>query len=70
MSADVPAVRQVPCPSCDEPSVFARSNRWRPFCSPRCADVDLGAWASEGYSVAAPPSSEDARDDEAIEPRH
>ena len=70
VSAAVPAVRQVPCPSCDEPSVFAPSNRWRPFCSPRCAGVDLGAWASEGYRVAAPSTSEDARDDEASEPRH
>jgi endogenous inhibitor of DNA gyrase (YacG/DUF329 family) len=50
--------------------VFDQSNRWRPFCSARCAGVDLGAWASEGYRVAAPPSSEDAPDDETDEPRH
>jgi len=63
-------VRQVPCPACGELSDFAPSNRWRPFCSARCAGVDLGAWASEGYRVAAPPPSEDDADGEALEPRH
>ncbi|MDP1691500.1 MAG: DNA gyrase inhibitor YacG [Burkholderiaceae bacterium] len=53
------ASRQVPCPACGEPSVFAPDNRWRPFCSGRCAGLDLGAWANEGYRVAAPPSSAD-----------
>jgi hypothetical protein len=27
----------------------------RPFCSPRCADVDLGRWLSEQYRVPGPP---------------
>ncbi len=25
--------------------------RFRPFCSQRCADIDLGAWLSGGYRV-------------------
>ncbi|TAK99143.1 MAG: DNA gyrase inhibitor YacG [Rhodospirillaceae bacterium] len=25
--------------------------RFRPFCSQRCADVDLGQWASGGYRI-------------------
>jgi endogenous inhibitor of DNA gyrase (YacG/DUF329 family) len=25
--------------------------RFRPFCSARCADVDLGRWFSESYRV-------------------
>ena len=29
------------------------ANPWRPFCSQRCRGADLGAWASEGYRVAA-----------------
>jgi uncharacterized protein len=64
--------RQVPCPACGELCLFAPKNRWRPFCSPRCAGVDLGAWASESYRVAAPPSTEDLddADGEAAEPRH
>lgn len=28
-------------------------NRYRPFCSARCKGVDLGAWASDQYRVAA-----------------
>lgn len=45
----------VPCPTCRQPARFAPDNVWRPFCSERCRQVDLGAWASEGYRVAAPP---------------
>jgi uncharacterized protein len=50
----------VVCPSCKGDSVFAPSNRWRPFCSERCKDYDLGAWASESFRVpsAVPPPDE------------
>ncbi|MBV8604718.1 MAG: DNA gyrase inhibitor YacG [Pelomonas sp.] len=50
--------RIVRCPQCGGDSVYAPSNRWRPFCSERCGQVDLGAWASEGYAVAATPPTE------------
>ncbi len=33
------------CPVCQKPTVVA----YRPFCSKRCADVDLGRWLSEDY---------------------
>ena len=49
---DRPAPRQVPCPACGEPALFSPDNRWRPFCSARCRQIDLGAWASERYRVA------------------
>ncbi|MDX2145004.1 MAG: DNA gyrase inhibitor YacG [Rhodospirillaceae bacterium] len=26
--------------------------RHRPFCSQRCADIDLGMWATGGYRIA------------------
>jgi uncharacterized protein len=45
------SVRTVPCPRCKGPSVLSGSNRWRPFCSERCSNIDLGAWASEAYRV-------------------
>lgn len=48
-----PAPRQVPCPGCGQPALFAASNRWRPFCSERCRTGDLGAWATERYRVPA-----------------
>jgi endogenous inhibitor of DNA gyrase (YacG/DUF329 family) len=46
-------VKTVACPRCGGASVFARDNRWRPFCSERCKMIDLGAWAAESYRVAA-----------------
>lgn len=59
---DRPATRTVACPSCKGPSVYAESNRWRPFCSERCRSADLGAWASERFRVPAesPPGDDDA----------
>ena len=59
----------VPCPTCGGPSLFAPTNAARPFCSQRCKEGDLGAWAAENYRVTAvkPPSDDDAADIEALE---
>lgn len=46
--------RLVPCPECGKLSEFSPSNAFRPFCSERCKMIDLGIWASEGYSIATP----------------
>jgi endogenous inhibitor of DNA gyrase (YacG/DUF329 family) len=35
------------CPICSRPPV----HRFRPFCSQRCADVDLGRWVKGSYRV-------------------
>jgi endogenous inhibitor of DNA gyrase (YacG/DUF329 family) len=50
-------VKIVTCPGCGGVSVYAASNPYRPFCSERCKQIDLGAWASEQFAVpaAAPP---------------
>ncbi|HSV68737.1 MAG TPA: DNA gyrase inhibitor YacG [Methylibium sp.] len=54
----------VSCPRCGQQCEFAPTNPYRPFCSERCKLGDLGAWASERYRVAAPPTDEpDATDD-------
>lgn len=45
----------VVCPTCGGPSLFAPTNASRPFCSRRCKDIDLGAWAAEEFRVPAPP---------------
>ncbi|MEM7730552.1 MAG: DNA gyrase inhibitor YacG [Pseudomonadota bacterium] len=37
----------MPCPICEKETVAA----YRPFCSRRCADVDLGRWLSESYAI-------------------
>ncbi len=36
-----------PCPICGKPAEV----HWRPFCSRRCADVDLGRWFAGVYRV-------------------
>lgn len=48
-------VRVIRCPGCGGDSVYAESNPFRPFCSARCRNNDLGAWASEGYTVPVDP---------------
>jgi endogenous inhibitor of DNA gyrase (YacG/DUF329 family) len=62
--ADDPSRRIVRCPGCGGQSVYAPSNPFRPFCSERCRLADLGAWASEGYRVGAPPSTTDGHDED------
>ena len=50
--ADKPAKpRLVRCPACGGDSVYAPTNPFRPFCSERCKNMDLGAWASESFRV-------------------
>jgi endogenous inhibitor of DNA gyrase (YacG/DUF329 family) len=43
---------QVICPTCQKPVNWVPDNTFRPFCSERCKMIDLGVWASEGYSIA------------------
>jgi endogenous inhibitor of DNA gyrase (YacG/DUF329 family) len=45
--------RTVPCPRCAKQVAWDLENPFRPFCSERCKTVDLGAWATEQYRVAA-----------------
>ena len=47
------APRVVNCPACGRPVEWVAENRYRPFCSARCKGVDLGAWATDKYRVAA-----------------
>jgi uncharacterized protein len=43
------------CPNC----AAATKKEFRPFCSRRCADLDLGRWLKEDYRI---PSQEEAPD--------
>lgn len=45
------------CPICGKPT----APDYRPFCSRRCADVDLGRWLTEGYRI--PAETEDEAED-------
>ncbi|MBU3847580.1 MAG: DNA gyrase inhibitor YacG [Candidatus Acinetobacter avistercoris] len=52
--------RTFPCPRCGNPSKWAE-NEFKPFCSERCKMIDLGAWASDQYTLPTEdsPQSED-----------
>ena len=54
--------RIVSCPACGGKSIYAPSNPYRPFCSGRCKNLDLGAWATESFRV----ESEDPADDQPL----
>lgn len=43
------------CPVCSKPT----DHKLRPFCSRRCADIDLGRWLTESYRI----ETEDEPDD-------
>ena len=58
------SVKVVVCPACKGKSIYAASNPHRPFCSQRCKNMDLGAWASESFRMPAdePPDADDYAD--------
>jgi len=47
------------CPECRSPS----NDAFRPFCSKRCADIDLARWLTGGYAIPAAAVADDAEDD-------
>jgi len=46
-----------PCPICGKP----RAEEFKPFCSARCTDIDLGRWLKGSYVI---PGAADAEEDE------
>lgn len=48
------------CPICGRP----RSAAHRPFCSARCAEIDLGRWLKESYRVPTQEEPNDTDSDE------
>lgn len=42
---------KVNCPTCKKEVEWVEKNTFRPFCSERCQQIDLGAWSSEEYSI-------------------
>ena len=56
------AAKKGSCPICGREAEV----RYRPFCSKRCADIDLGRWFNERYVVPEPfdPDMDEPEDDE------
>jgi len=54
------------CPVCRKPA----AEKYQPFCSARCADIDLGRWLGQRYRVEtneAPNQVKNADEDTDIE---
>ncbi|MEM7056329.1 MAG: DNA gyrase inhibitor YacG [Pseudomonadota bacterium] len=54
MNANASPVTPAQCPICRAKTV----QKWRPFCSKRCADVDLGRWMTGSYAIPAEEADE------------
>lgn len=57
--ADKPPAVRVTAPKCVRCGQPVQP-RHRPFCSQRCADIDLGSWFTEQYRVATDETPTDA----------
>jgi uncharacterized protein len=54
-----PSKKERPCPICGKP----RSKRYDPFCSRRCADVDLHRWLKGSYVIPGENASPEPEDE-------
>lgn len=48
------------CPICGKP----QDAKYKPFCSKRCADVDLNRWLKGGYAIPAVENDDGAEEPE------
>ena len=53
----IPSILEVPCPTCKKKTPW-QGNDYRPFCSDRCKQIDLGSWAEGTYRIDRTPSDE------------
>jgi len=54
----------VDCPTCGKKVEWTEQSKFRPFCSNRCKQIDLGAWAEEKYSIPAAPTTDESNNDD------
>jgi uncharacterized protein len=53
----------VNCPTCGKKVEWTEASKYRPFCSNRCKQIDLGAWAEEKYVIPSVNPEPDPEDD-------
>ncbi len=61
-TASLPGATRLKCPTCGEAAALPASvgcKSPRPFCSTRCADVDLGKWFQGQYSIPVVEAADD-----------
>ena len=56
-TAAAKAAQAKTCPNCGKPQLEA----YKPFCSKRCADVDLARWLKGSYAIAGKAETDDGR---------
>ncbi|HTJ93380.1 MAG TPA: DNA gyrase inhibitor YacG [Pararobbsia sp.] len=54
----------VNCPTCSKKVEWSVQSKYRPFCSERCRQIDLGAWATEKYTIQGKPGEDVSEDGE------
>ena len=57
-------ITTVDCPTCGTKVEWIALNQFRPFCSHRCKQIDLGAWAAEEYAIPIVTPSNQIDDDD------
>ncbi|MCI3207726.1 MULTISPECIES: DNA gyrase inhibitor YacG [Pandoraea] len=57
----------VNCPTCGKKVAWEPKSKFRPFCSERCKQIDMGAWAAEKYTIPAE-SPEDPSQESPLDP--
>ena len=50
------SVKKKSCPTCGAPA----TQKTYPFCSKRCADIDLGRWFQGAYAIPAVDAADDS----------
>jgi uncharacterized protein len=55
---------RIHCPICKRELEAAEDFPYRPFCSIRCKQVDLGNWLNGEYRISRPLRPEEVEDDE------
>jgi uncharacterized protein len=58
--SNLPGASQGKCPICGRPT----DQSYRPFCSRRCADVDLSRWLRGAYAIPDEAEDEDGEQPE------
>ena len=61
----MPNTMAKPCPICGKPAV----DKFRPFCSARCADIDLNRWLTGSYVIPGDIGKDDDEDPSGV-PSH
>ncbi|ARP99607.1 DNA gyrase inhibitor YacG [Pseudorhodoplanes sinuspersici] len=55
MTSSPPLAPDKPCPICGKPSL----EKFRPFCSRRCGDIDLNRWLTGLYAIPVAETDDD-----------